>query len=157
MDPAELTGELRAERDAFFAALEAVAPESLTTPGLVGEWSGRDLIAHVGYWVGHATELIHRAELGRTEPDDLGERAVDEINATVARVARETPLDTVRRREAASVEALAGRLAQIDPVLLEVVLPDGASLARGIREDGAEHYREHADELRAALSGGARG
>ena len=63
----------------------------MTTPGLLGEWSGRELIAHLGYWTGHATEVIHLLEVGRIDEDDLGGQTVDEINATVARIARETP------------------------------------------------------------------
>ena len=38
-----------------FAMLDAVEPASMTTPGLLGEWSGRELIAHLGYWTGHAS------------------------------------------------------------------------------------------------------
>ena len=147
-----LVEELRDERDAFFRVLDAVAPGSMTTPGLVGEWSARDLIAHLGYWAGHATEVIHAVEQGRIDEVGAGEPPVDEVNATVARVARTTELVTVRRREAASVEALVERLLLVDPALLGERLPDGATVEKGIREDSAEHYREHADELRRVLA-----
>ena len=157
MEIDRLVEELRDERDAFFRALDAVAPESLTTPGLVGEWSGRDLIAHLGYWAGHATEVIHAAQQGRIDEVGAGDPPVDEVNATVARVARTTDLATVRRREAASVEALIERLLLLDPLLLGGRLPDGAPLAEGIREDGAAHYREHAGELRTVLEERPRG
>lgn len=149
--------ELRDERDAFFRALDAVAPDSMTTPGLVGEWSGRDLVAHLGYWAGHATEVIHAAEQGRIDEVGVGEPPVDEVNATVARVSGTTPLATVRRREAASVDALVEGLTLLDPTLLGERLPDGATLQEGIREDGAAHYREHADELRRVVGERAHG
>jgi hypothetical protein len=152
-----LAAELRRERDAFLAALSQVEPGSLTTPGLVGEWSARDLIAHLGYWVGHATEIIHAVESGRADKAGVGEPSVDEVNATVARVASTTPLATVQKREAASVEALLDRLGRLAPPLLAVVLRDGATLEQGIREDGAEHYREHAEELRRLLEAPVRG
>jgi hypothetical protein len=152
-----LIGDLQRERDALFAMLDAVEPGSMTTPGLLGEWSGRELIAHLGYWTGHATEVIHLLEVGRIEEDDLGGQTVDEINATVARIARDTPLAMVRKREAASVEALVERLRTLDAALLSEVLPDGATLDRGIREDASEHYREHAEELRKILEEPARG
>lgn len=45
-----LIDELEAARSDLFAALDAVDPGSLTTPGLIGEWSGRELVAHLGYW-----------------------------------------------------------------------------------------------------------
>jgi Mycothiol maleylpyruvate isomerase N-terminal domain len=146
------------ERARLFEALEAVAPESMTTPGLVGEWSARELIAHLGYWAGNATEAIQTAEQGPNEPTgDADERTVDEINETVARVARLTDLATVRRREAASFEALVERVGALDPALLSFELPDGNTLEEAIRVDGDQHYGEHANELRRILSEHPRG
>lgn len=157
MDTDRLAEELREERDAFFRTLDAVAPESMTTPGLLGEWSARDLIAHLGYWAGHAAEVIHAVEQGRIDEIGVGEPPVDDVNATVARVARTTELATVLKREAASVEALVERLTLLDPELLGERLPDGATLGEGIAEDAAVHYREHADELRRVLEERPRG
>jgi Mycothiol maleylpyruvate isomerase N-terminal domain len=149
-----LVAELQRERDAFFEVLSAVSPESLTTPGLVGEWSAREVIAHLGYWAGHAVEAIHAVEQDRMEPD---EPDVDAVNETVARVARSTDLATVRRREEASFEALLERLRTLDPALLEVELPEGDTLLAAVRDDGADHYREHAEQLRQVLGEPARG
>ena len=75
----------------------------------------------------------------------------------MARIARDTDLATVRRREAAAVEALVERLTALDPTLLAERLPDGATLEDGIREDGASHYREHAAGLRSVLGETPRG
>jgi hypothetical protein len=152
-----LISELRDARADVLAALEAVTPESLTTPGLVGEWSGRELIAHLGYWAGHATEVIHAVEGGRADEIGEAEPPVDDVNETVARIARGTDLATVRKREAATIEALIERLAALDPALLAERLPDGATLAEAIREDGADHYREHAADLRRVLEEAPRG
>lgn len=152
-----LIDELNEAREAFNGVLSKIAPESLTTPGLLGDWSGRELVAHLGYWAGHGVELIHAVEQGRTDEIGEGEPSVDEINDTVARVARDTDLATVRKREAASVEALVTRLRELDPSLLAVALPDGMTLEQGIREDGAEHYRAHADELAHMLDEPRRG
>ncbi len=146
-----LADEVVRERAGLLELLAAVAPESMTTPGLIGEWSARELIAHLGYWAGHAVEIIHAADEGRI--DELAdEPPTDEVNDTVARVARTTDLATVRRREAASVDVLLERLRSLDGALLELTLPDGATLAQGIREDASEHYAEHAAELRRTLA-----
>ena len=157
MDAGSLVDDLRAARDELFEGLSAVRPESMTTPGLIGSWSARDLIAHLGYWAGHAAEVIHAVEEGRADEVGVGEPSVDEVNETVARIARQTDLATVRKREAASVEALAERVQALDPLLLAVRLPDGVTLEEGIREDGPIHYREHLAELRAALEAPQRG
>jgi hypothetical protein len=147
-DVATLSDELVAARAEFVATLEGMPPARLSAPGLVGEWTARELVAHLGYWAGHAVEVIHAVEGGR-EAEVLDGPTVDERNETVARIARQADLATARKREAASVQALLERLAAIEPALLSERLPDGATLAEGIREDGAEHYREHTAELRA--------
>ena len=157
MDAGSLVDDLRAARDELFEGLSAVRPESLTTPGLIGSWSARDLIAHLGYWAGHAAEVIHAVEEGRADEVGVGEPSVDEVNETVARIARQTDLATVRKREAASVEALVERVEALDPSLLAVRLPDGATLEEGIREDGPIHYRDHLADLRVALDAPQRG
>jgi hypothetical protein len=157
MDAGSLVDDLRAARDDLLEGLSAVRPESMTTPGLIGSWSARELSALLGYWAGHAAEVIHAVEEGRADEVGVGEPSVDEVNETVARIASQTDLATVRKREAASVEALIERVKALDPSLLAVRLPDGATLEQGIREDGPIHYREHLDDLRAALEAPQRG
>ncbi|MEO7295634.1 MAG: maleylpyruvate isomerase N-terminal domain-containing protein [Candidatus Limnocylindria bacterium] len=146
-----LVEELNVARAAFFAELDGVEPSRLNAPTLVNDWSVRELVAHLGYWAGHATEVIHAVEDGRASEVGIGEPSVDERNETVARVARQADLATVRKREAASVQALTERLQDLDPSLLAERLPDGVSLEEGVREDGATHYREHMEQLRAAV------
>ena len=144
-----LIRELTEARGGFLTALDAIEPARLDQPGLAGGWSARELVAHLGYWTGNAVEAIHLTEQGR--PEDFGptdDREVDERNETVARVARETNLETVRRREEASFEALVERLRSLIPALLDVTLGDGGSLEQAIRGDGPSHYREHAEALR---------
>jgi CheY-like chemotaxis protein len=153
MPTTAIVDDLVAARAAFFMALDRVDPASLTTPGLVGEWSAREVIAHLGYWAGRAVEVIHAVEDGRIEEVGIDDPPVEEVNATVARVARETPLGTVRTREAASVEALLERLRRMDPSLLDLELPDGLTVEASIREDGPDHYRQHADELQGSFDG----
>lgn len=152
MSAETLADELLEARERFLAGLGAIAPESMTTPGLIGEWSARELVAHLGYWVGHAAEMIHAVEEGRADEVGADEPPTDEVNDTVARIARQTDFRTVRKREAASVEALVERLRALDPELLEVPLPDGQTLEEAVREDGPDHYREHAEELEAILA-----
>ena len=157
MSTQRLIDELTAARQELLDALDRVSPASMTTPGLVGDWSGREVLAHVGYWAGNAVEVIHAVEEGRAGEVGEGKPPTDEVNETVARVARETDLATVRKREAAIIEVLAERLQRLDAGLLETLLPDGATLERGIAEDGADHDRQHAEDLRRTLSEGARG
>ncbi len=144
-----LADELVEARADLLSALERIDPSRLDAPGLTGEWSARELVAHLGYWAGHVAEVIHAVESDRADEIGEGDGSVDERNETVARVARQADLTTVRKREAASVQALLERLADLDPAHLSGRLPDGVTLEEKIREDGALHYREHLSDLRS--------
>jgi hypothetical protein len=149
-----LARELVDARAAFTQALADVDPGLLLTPGLVGDWSARELLAHVGYWAGHAAEALHQAELNASEQFGADELDVDERNAVVARVARETDMRTVRQREEAAFDALLARLQRADPAWLEERTAYGDTLEQVVRDDGIDHYREHVSDLRAWFAEG---
>jgi DinB superfamily len=149
---ASLVGELESARAEFLAALNDVEPDLLLAPGLVGTWSARELVAHIGYWTGHAAEALHAAEQGRLAEFGEDEMDVDERNEVVARVAGETDLGTVRKREESAFEAMLTRLKRVDPAVLDDKVSYCDTLERVIADDGWEHYREHALDLRAWFS-----
>ena len=141
--PEELADELVEARRAFFAAIDTRDPNQK----MAGDWGALEVIAHLGYWAGHAADAIHAAEQGTEATFGPSTIEIEERDATVARVARQTDLRTVKRREAASVEALLERIRRLDQSLLERTLGDGVTLEFEIRGDGALHYRKHLDEL----------
>ena len=149
----ELLAGLAAARDEFRAAVSDIDPALRTTPGLVGEWSARDLLAHVGYWSGHAAESLHRAEQGELNEFGRDDLSVDDRNDVVTRVARETDYATVASREEGAYEAFVARLAAVDPELLSDRDADGDTLEEIIAFDGADHYREHTLDIRAWFDG----
>lgn len=156
-DPPELIqallDELRAARDDFLAAIGDVDPALRTTPGLAGEWSARDLVAHVGYWTGHGAEALHRAEQDELDAFGTDELSVDERNEVIRRVAAETDWATVAAREQGAYEAFAKRLARVDPETLGNRDADGDTLEEIVAFDGVDHYREHTLDVRAWFSG----
>jgi mycothiol maleylpyruvate isomerase-like protein len=148
-----LLDDLIAARKAFMDALADVDPALLTAPGLVGQWSARELVAHLAYWTGHAAEAVHHAEQGRLEAFGEDELDVDARNEIVARVARETDLATVRQREEAAFDALVSRMKGADPDWLEDRVSYGDTLEYVLRDDGADHYREHTADVRSWFGG----
>jgi hypothetical protein len=153
--PESIVADLIEARGSFQAAVADVDPALLEAPGMVGTWSAKELIAHLGYWCGHATEAIHMAEQGRLPDFEPEGPQVEERNATVARVARETDLATVQARETAAAETLIERLRTTDPTLLLERDAGGDTLESALRDDGPDHYREHVADLRAWFSGAA--
>lgn len=148
-----LIADLRVARDEFLAAIGDIDPTLRIAPGLVGDWSARELLAHVGYWAGHAAESLHRAALGELAEFGTDELSVDERNAVVARVAAETDYATVATREQSAFEQFAARLATVDPDALDERDADGDTLEEIIAFDGADHYREHTLDIRAWFDG----
>jgi hypothetical protein len=149
----ELLDDLAAAREGFLAAVADIDPALRTTSGLVGDWSARDLLAHVGYWAGHAAESLHRSEQGELSEFGRDELSVDERNEVVTRVARETDLATVASREQGAYEAFVARLSAVDPESLGDRDADGDTLEEIIAFDGAGHYREHTLDIRAWFDG----
>jgi len=151
----ELLDGLAAARDEFLTAIDDIDAALRTTPGLVGDWSARELLAHVGYWAGHAAESLHRAEMGELVEFGKDELSVDERNAVVARVAAETDYATVATREQGAYEQFVVRLAAVDQDSLGERDADGDTLEEIIAFDGADHYREHTLDVRAWFDGAA--
>ena len=149
----ELLDGLGAARDEFLAAIGDIDPALRTTPGLVGEWSARELLAHVGYWSGHAAEALFRAEQGELAGFGRDELSVDDRNAVVARVAAETDYATVAEREQGAFEQFAIRLTSLDPDGLGERDADGDTLEEIIAFDGVDHYREHTLDIRSWFDG----
>jgi hypothetical protein len=149
-----LIADLAAARMELLAAVDALPP-ALESTRLANDWSLGQMIAHLGYWAGWATEAIHLAEQGRLGEHDDVDVDEDERNAVVKRIAAQTDLPTIREREAASAEALAERLRGMDPSLLDALWSDGRStLEQRVAESAGGHYRKHlADITRAATAG----
>jgi hypothetical protein len=149
----DLVADLKGARAEFVKAFDDVEPALRTTPGMVGEWSAAQVVAHLGYWAGHATEALHHAEQDRLDEYGRGEPEVDETNAVVARIAAETDQATILQREEAAFQALVTFLRRADPAWLDERTASGDTLGEVIHDDGADHYREHTFDQRAWFTG----
>ncbi len=145
-----LAAELAEARDGFSAALERMDPALLTTPGLVGDWSAREVVAHLAHWDRWATRCLERPTTDGLASLVTGERDVDQQNAEVAVRAAGMPMDAVRDDEAAAYAAFAAALGTLEAdAALDVAAPWGGTLETIVRENGPDHYGEHAGDLAA--------
>jgi hypothetical protein len=84
MRRAELVAELNAEQAAWEGLLGEVGEERMEEPGIAGEWSIKDIVAHLTAWRRRTVGRVEAAAQGQPEPTppwpaDLHED--DEINA----------------------------------------------------------------------------
>lgn len=148
-----LLTELDARRDEFVAALGDVDAELVTVPGVVGEWSVRDLVVHVAAWSEHAVNALELAASGRGAEFAYSSGDTDAMNERILAEARTiSPADALAREEAAYAE-FRQRVAALDPGLRHLELGNGDRVEDVIRYDGPDHYAEHAEHLRAWFTG----
>jgi hypothetical protein len=151
----QLLGDLDAQRAAFLAALDAVEPELMTAPGLVGDWSVRDLLVHMAFWCDHGAEALALAASGRGDDFDYDHEQTDAMNAGLAGEAAASSPTAAREREEQAFLSLRGAVQALDPQALDLRLGNGDTVAEVVSYDGPEHYEEHAGHIRAWFGDGA--
>lgn len=148
----ELMDALRQARARLDSAIEGLSPDELTTPGPVGDWSVKDLLAHVTAWdVDLLTNLgkVKRGQKpGRTAWDGAGIQAQNEAwHAELKDRALERVLadyDGVHQQLLRQVENLTdAELAAPAPWL------QGRPLFRYFVDHVVTHEAEHGAELEA--------
>lgn len=147
---------IRSERGAWESTLAEVGKERMEVPGVVGDWSVKDILAHVTFWEGSSARHLEAALRGEPPaPTKYKGLETDEINDRVYRENRDRPLaeilewseDTHRRLvsaiEALPVEHLAepGRYTWLEGQPLWEVVPGNSY----------DHYPEHIASIREWL------
>ena len=148
-----LLDRLDASRRAFLAALEAVDADLVTVPGVMADWSVRDIVVHVAAWAEHATHALDLAVAGRGGEFAYSTGETDAMNVRILEEARRTSPSAALDREDAAFAAFRERVATLDPALLALRLGNGDTVAEVIAYDGPDHYDEHTEHVRAWFSG----
>ena len=145
----ELLAALDATREDFLDALGNVDADLVTVPGVMDDWSVRDLVVHVAAWAEHAAHALDLASSGRGGDFDYSTDQTDAMNERILAEGRSTSPAAALAREDAAFAALRDRLAGLDRGLVGQRLGNGDTVADVIRYDGPEHYAEHTAHLRA--------
>ena len=106
---AQLLDDLRDEQAGWEALLQDIGEEHMTQPGVAGEWSIKDIVAHLTGWrrrsVGRfQVALRHEPEPQPQWPSQL--QTDDEINAWIYAANRDLPLADVLRESREVFEQL---------------------------------------------------
>jgi hypothetical protein len=148
-DRSGLLRDFDASREAFLEVLSEVDLELATVPGVMEDWSARDLVYHVAAWCEHGSEAINLAVQGRAEAFSYSHGETDAMNERFLAEGRSiSPVDALAREEAA-FESFRARIAGLDEALIDLELGNGDTVEEVIVYDGPRHYDEHTDHLRA--------
>lgn len=151
MDKTTLIATLRAEREQWEVSLTQIGEERMVQPGVAGEWSVKDILAHV-MWTERETVgiLQHRAFVG----SPLWRLPMDERNAAMVAEHRDRSLHEVR----AEAQQVFAQLIQAIQELSEADLNDASHFRdippnwlpwQVIAKNTYEHYRQHMPSLHA--------
>ncbi len=151
----QLVAAMRAARSDWDALLAEVGEARWEEPGVAGDWSIKDLIAHLAYfenWATQVTDAIERGEPLPTSPYKGLE--VDQENALIYQHYHARPLaEVVHESQASYLRSLdvVQRLRDEDLYSLEFTRPAGVDwiIFDLLEGDTFGHYREHTLSVRA--------
>ena len=159
MNKSELIANIRAERERLEAVLAQIKPEDMTTSGVAGEWSVKDVLAHLAVWASRTVTALFQAERGQKPtlgvPNDHPNDWAN-VNKKDYDEQKDRPLDRILADFHGSHAQLIKRLEQWQD---ESALFDkrrypslgGESLARLAHGNGDEHDAEHRAHIEAWL------
>jgi uncharacterized protein (TIGR03083 family) len=152
---AELLRRLEREYMRFRAVLAALTPQQMTMPATIGNWSVKDVIAHLIAHEQRALQELHAALRG--ERFEIDHRTNDLFNAQVVAASHSQSLEAVLRewdhsygQVRAAVEALTE--ADFDPAS-PVVRALGDSIDGALGNSTYGHYAEHIERVKAFAEG----
>lgn len=150
----EILDALEDGREELIEAIEGLTDEQMQEPGVVGDWSIKDILFHLSMWEAELVRLLWQAAQGETPTSmHFTQVDVDQTNAAWALKSAERSLEqvfadfeavrkqTVRRVMAFSDQDLA------DPQRYPWL--DSRPLWEWIASDSFEHEREHTAEILA--------
>jgi uncharacterized protein (TIGR03083 family) len=153
MNKAEFLAAIQTERAELDSLLAQVDKARMTQPGAEGEWSVKDVVAHIAW---HEREMIGLLQARALAGSDLWNLPLHERNAAIFQQNQARTLDDVlaEAREAfqqfwEAVQTLSGE-ELADPRKFRD-MPDEWLPWKLIAENSFEHYHDHSRSLRTWL------
>ncbi len=153
LDKRTLLVLIHTERVELERAVNALSEAQLTQPGILGEWSVKDILSHIIFW---EQRMLNRFRTGQGLPVPEGmtvPQFIDYLNEQNYRATRDKPLAQVLDEFRDSHRQVLEFLATLtdddlnDPERYEWWR--GEPVWHYIRGDTYEHYREHSEPIRA--------
>lgn len=128
------------------ASFAGMSEAQMTTPGVTGDWSVKDILAHVTTWEEEALRMMPVILENKTPPryaDQYG--GLNAFNAQMSAQKRDLPLAEVL----AQLDATHHRLIEVVQRAPDDQITRETRFRRRLRLDTYSHYPEHARAIRA--------
>ncbi len=120
----------------FRSVFDGLTAEQAAEPGYNGDWSVKDLVAHIGSWFAEAATMLEQMRMGTYEGERLD---VDGLNKRWFETWRDQDLRTIK------AELMAARARMLEEWDRLPEVDDEAR--RWFYESTIEHYDEHLPRL----------
>lgn len=156
MSKSQLLAELQDEQAAWEALLSGIDEARMTEPGVAGEWSIKDIVAHLTGWRKRSVSrfqaaLRHQPLPAPPWPSHL--QTDDEINTWIFASNRDRPLSAILQEDRAVFQQLVETLSAFSEA--ELMDPDRFGWLQGESWSGAAFFahfhEEHEPDIRAWL------
>ena len=145
MDGRHLLRRLDAAWGAFKASYAGLSDAQLVKPGVTGDWSVRDILAHVTTWEEEALTHLPLILEGGTPPRySVRYGGLDAFNARMTEQKARLSLSAVRRQ----LDGTHRRLIDFIQRAPEDQLSRETRFRRRLRLDTYSHYPQHAEAIR---------
>ena len=145
-----LRGKLDAEWTAFNESYSGLTDSQMVEPGVVGDWSVKDIIAHITIWENEALKHLPMVANGSRPPRySITYGGIDAFNAQMIESARNLSLADVRKQAAETHAHLVAYLGTVP----EDLLASDSRFRRRLRLDTYSHYPIHTEQIRKWRAG----
>ncbi len=157
MDKTELLEALEDSRQEMIELLDGVPEEWMTEPGVVGDWSIKEVLDHLSHWEGQLVTLLFQAKRGVAKPTTphFGTESVDEVNKRWAEASKERALDMIWQDWMGVRKQTIRRVSEMSDQDLNdpkrFPWQEGVPLYEWIQNDSFGHEEGHADQIRQWL------
>lgn len=155
MNKTDLIQKLESVREEFLDLIEGLEGADLTTPGVCGEWSIKDILSHLSHWEAELVRLLWQVKQGQ-KPNTaqiVYHNAVDEINKTWAHDVKDRPFELVLDDFHAVRNQTINRVEEFSEADLinqrRSSWQNGKPLMEWIENDSFGHEIEHMQEIKA--------
>lgn len=164
MSKSELLAEIDTARAAWDSLIREVPETRMTEPGAAGDWSVKDVLAHIAVYERWTADQLDAMMRGETEmyvapdvPPGANTNDTDQRNAAYHAVWRGRSLTDVRRESREAFELLRAAIERTPDDLLNATDPyvwlNGFAVWQMLPGNSYEHYLDHIPSIRAWLDG----
>jgi hypothetical protein len=154
MDKSKLLNEIRTGYSAFEAVLAPLSAKQMTTPGVNGQWSIKDNIAHLNAWQRRLINMLRATREGVDLPDPTPGLTEEEINEMFYQQNKDRPLAEVQAEFHSTYQQVLQSIQGLSNDELNKPLSwrEGRPIWPWVAGNTYEHYQEHAQIIQDWLA-----